>query len=208
MKKKKVGLTRPTADNLLQDLTKRAIETCILSKEESPYYVTKLAVFGSYLKGKNKMGDLDIFVEKRCKWNDREQMLNYFEKLPSNNGRGFLQRMAYHENVFYRILLRNNHSISLHDMRDNESMKKNDPNFNYHVFCQKTDLLYNIEERLNNLQKIIDIGISNAFTESTNILDERIEKLKMAQQLLQNTPDETLNDQQIADNIMSTLKIL
>ena len=190
MKKKKKGLTRPTADGLINDLTNRAIETCILSKEQSPYYVTKMAVFGSYLKNGNKMGDLDIFVEKRCKWNDREQMLNYFEKLPSNNARGFLQRLAYHENVFYRILKRNNHSISLHDMSEMQILMKNDPLFKYDVFCQKTDLLYNIEERLNNLQKIIDIGIANAFTESSNILDERIKKLNTARHLLQNTPDE------------------
>ena len=61
MPKKKVGVTRETADRLLDNLLTRAKE--IDADPQYLYGISRLAVFGSYLTAKDKLGDIDIAVE-------------------------------------------------------------------------------------------------------------------------------------------------
>lgn len=182
MKKKKIKITRDKATSYLKDLIGRAIETFYLPKEQVPYYATQMAVFGSYLNNeKDKLGDLDIFVKRECKWQDKREMVRYFANHPKNNARTYLQRMAYPEKIFCHHMINNSWAISLHDMEDMAIMNETYPDFKSFIFCEKEDLLQETNRWLNNLQ-----NFKNYETTPVRTIDERIERLKTARDILNN----------------------
>ena len=60
-RKKNVGITRAKADELIAALVERA--RAVDADPQYLYGVSRLAVFGSYLTSKEKLGDIDIAVE-------------------------------------------------------------------------------------------------------------------------------------------------
>ncbi|NBW16361.1 MAG: hypothetical protein EBR82_51105 [Caulobacteraceae bacterium] len=149
MKKKKINLTREKANRLLQDLVVQSIETLHLPKERMPYYTTSMAVFGSYMdNNKHRLGDLDIFVETKCKWPDEREMQIYFENHPDNKGRTILQRAAYPREIFYRFLKNGSTAITLHDMGDRQLMHESNPDFKSQTFCTTDEMILEIKDRL------------------------------------------------------------
>ena len=60
-RKKNVGITRAKADQPIADLVERAKE--VDADPQYLYGISRLVIFGSYLTGKEKLGDIDIAVE-------------------------------------------------------------------------------------------------------------------------------------------------
>lgn len=146
MKKKNLNLTREKANLLLLDLKNQAVEALTMSKEQMPYYTTNMAVFGSYLDPeKERLGDLDIFVERKCKWDDLDKMQRYFHDHPNNKARKILQRMAYGQEIFYRHLKNNSTAITLHDMGDRQLMQEFNPEFKCVCFLDEQQLILEIK---------------------------------------------------------------
>jgi hypothetical protein len=131
MKKKNVGLTRKKADQILSRLTGTADECYFENKCEVPYYASRIIVFGSYLTDKEKLGDLDVFIEKKCKWKYRGEMVDFFLNHPNNNERTIINKLAFPDNVFYRFLKQGSTSLSMHDISEMDAFLQKNPEFKY-----------------------------------------------------------------------------
>jgi predicted nucleotidyltransferase len=86
-------MTRSKADELLAMLLARVEKV-----NRDPQYlfgVSKLAVFGSYLTAKEKLGDLDIAVEIGPKNRVHEEHETLYQEQVSNEGRGNMIQQEY-----------------------------------------------------------------------------------------------------------------
>jgi hypothetical protein len=97
MPKKRVGVTRETADRLLDNLRTRAKE--IDADPQYLYGISRLAVFGSYLTAKDKLGDIDIAVELGPKERDPERHWKACDEQRKNGPRGqsFIESISWPE---------------------------------------------------------------------------------------------------------------
>ena len=157
MKKKNINLTRETANLLLLELKNQAVEALTMSKEQMPYYTTHMAVFGSYLdSNKDRLGDLDIFVEINCKWDNLVEMQRYFHDHPSNKARTILQRIAYGKEIFLRHMKNQSTAITLHDMADRQMMQESNPEFKCICFLDEQELILEIKYKNKCLQEVME----------------------------------------------------
>lgn len=127
-KKKNVGVTKVKAAKLIEELIERCEIANSLPKEEIAHKVKRLIVFGSYLSDKEKLGDLDIFIELESKWEELSEELDFFSDKRPYNG------LRYFENskVITKMFLKNKKkSYSLHDFWEFERMSKENPDFKY-----------------------------------------------------------------------------
>ncbi len=72
MKKKNIHLSRKKAEELLNGVIERAKQINASPDSEYMHWVTKIAVFGSYLTDTEKLGDVDIAVEILGRWNPND----------------------------------------------------------------------------------------------------------------------------------------
>src|SRR6185503_5583585 len=75
-RKKAIGLTRKTADELIRKICATAER--INADKNMSRVIVKLTVFGSYLSDKEKLGDLDIAAEYDFRYPDANG--NYSDK--------------------------------------------------------------------------------------------------------------------------------
>lgn len=119
-KKKNVGITKSTAEVLVKELIERAKFGNELPKEEMPFRVLKLEVFGSFLTDKEKLGDIDIAFEMECKYLPPDQMYADYSKKSVKAVVSSLKAWP-----FSIMFLRNNKkSYSFHGMSDLEALEK------------------------------------------------------------------------------------
>jgi hypothetical protein len=76
-RKKRVGVKKSTAIKLVEQLLLRIEEANSLPKEEVPRYIDKVAIFGSYLTDKSKLGYIDLFIEYSTKWKSYSEELDF-----------------------------------------------------------------------------------------------------------------------------------
>lgn len=141
MKKKNVGVTRNKATKILENLIARATECYFECKYEVPYYPTQIFVFGSYMGDKDKLGDVDVFIEKMCKWRELDRMFDYYQYHPDNKTTGYLNRLAYADNVFYRFLKNRSKSLSMHSLHELPVLKKQDPLIKYEKIWDISEII-------------------------------------------------------------------
>lgn len=118
-KKKKINLTRFKADELLAKLIERAKIINSAPDTQFTHTVNKLAVFGSYLTDKEKLGDLDIAVEIKGRWSrdnaqEFREMLFKCEGINEDNSRTFMGRLFFPERKLMKFLKNRSTAISLH----------------------------------------------------------------------------------------------
>lgn len=134
MGKKNVNITRKKADELILKLLERAKEiNTSTDKYKYPYKVKRIIVFGSYLSEKEHLGDIDIFYERAERWEDRGEMIDYFQDKSTSND--FLTRL-FHADILFKQQLRQGHkSYSFHEIEEFNALikenKKLRKKFNY-----------------------------------------------------------------------------
>jgi predicted nucleotidyltransferase len=118
-KKKNIGLTRRKADELLEKVIQRAFEVNSAPDTEFLHTIKRIAVFGSYLTDKEKLGDLDIAVDLENRWT----FGTFDEKLKNLSGldqKSYFERLFWPETKLWRFLKQRSTGISLHEWRDIE----------------------------------------------------------------------------------------
>ena len=127
-KKKRVGVKRETATQLLEDLVKRA--KFINGSDAFLYWVRRLEVFGSYVNSsKSKLGDLDILVElvRRERDYDTYQKLAFQQacrEAPPSWRYDFLKRLLWAELKVLRALKDRHAALSLHGHEEADDLKR------------------------------------------------------------------------------------
>jgi hypothetical protein len=118
MPKKRVGVTRETADRLLDNLRTRAKE--IDADPQYLYGISRLAVLGSYLTAKDKLGDIDIAVELGPKERDPERHWKACDEQRKNGPRGqsFIESISWPELRVIQALRVRHSSFSFHEYRE------------------------------------------------------------------------------------------
>lgn len=109
-------INREKADRLIAELLERVRE--INGRDELAYKITYVGVFGSYVDGKNDLGDIDIAYE--MEWRDPsrkpvEYNRERFEASGRASGSFFLE-LYYGAHEVKKILKARNRYISLHTM--------------------------------------------------------------------------------------------
>lgn len=118
-KKKNIGITKSSAENLIKELIERAKLGNELPKEEMPFRVLKLEVFGSFLTDKEKLGDIDIAFEMECKYLPPHQMYSDYSNKNVKASMSVLKAWP-----FSIMFLRNKKkSYSFHGMSDLENLE-------------------------------------------------------------------------------------
>lgn len=123
-RKKRVGITRAKADELVRDLVQRAQEV-----NQSPDYlygVTRIEVFGSYLTDVSHLGDIDLAVtlEPKCsgaEWKRREERER--KQAPPSYRRDFYKLLYWPYERVLRALRARHSAFSFHSPSDLESLK-------------------------------------------------------------------------------------
>lgn len=122
-KKKNINLSRKKAEELIKGVIERAKQINASPDCEFIHRVTKIAVFGSYLTGKDKLGDIDIAVEIEGRWvgipgMDGIKLRKMKDIICENDGKVFSWDVAqqnYPYNKVFLTLKKRSTGISLHD---------------------------------------------------------------------------------------------
>ena len=122
-RKKNVGITRARADELIAALVERA-----KAVDADPRYlcgVSRLAIFGSYLTGKEKLGDIDIAIEVGPKQRHPPTHWELVEVQRQEAPRGNMVERLFWPELKVRKALRERHAaFSFHDYDELERMEK------------------------------------------------------------------------------------
>ena len=122
-RKKNVGITRAKADHLIAALVERA--KAIDADPQYLYGISRLAVFGSYLTGKEKLGDIDIAVELGPKERHPPTHWKLAELQRQESPRGGMLEMLDWPESKVRKALRGGHTaFSLHFYDELERMEE------------------------------------------------------------------------------------
>lgn len=116
-------IKRDKAELHMQEL----LQTCYSINNEldiykAPMFIKNLIVFGSYLSEKERLGDIDLFVEFHIRWEDKRQMVNYFAKMynsRANRNLGYYYTCAQHH--MYKLLRNKKNFFSFHEMDEYET---------------------------------------------------------------------------------------
>jgi predicted nucleotidyltransferase len=117
-------LSRSVADRLLKEFL---VRVGIVNDDPSWLYrIGKVVIFGSYLKGQEWVGDIDVAIrlDRRAEFAERwPEMLLAKAEVAANRGRrfrGFLDRLAWPETEVRRYLRGGVRWLSLHDWTKEE----------------------------------------------------------------------------------------
>jgi hypothetical protein len=122
-RKKKVGITRARAGELIAALVERA--KAVDSDPQYLYGISRMAVFGSYLTGKEKLGDIDIALELGPKERDPPTHWKLAEEQIQAAPRGNMIERLYWPQSRVRNALRDRHkAFSFHEFTELEAMEK------------------------------------------------------------------------------------
>jgi len=136
IKKKNIGVTRKTSEKIIEKLLERINHLNSLDKLECCHYISKVILFGSILTDKEKLGDIDVFIELKEKFDKSERMKMsklYSRLAPSNCN--FVERMSYFEINTWKLLKNKSKSLSLHAMWEFEELI-NEPGFKYEIIFE------------------------------------------------------------------------
>jgi predicted nucleotidyltransferase len=122
-RKKKVGITRAKAKELIAALVERA--KAVDADPQYLYGVSRMAVFGSYLTGKEKLGDIDIALELGPKERHPPTHWKLAEEQAQEAPRGNMVEMLFWPQLKVRKALRDRHgAFSFHEFTELEEMEK------------------------------------------------------------------------------------
>src|SRR5438270_2426196 len=123
---RRLGITRSTADRLVAGLVKRAQEI-----DANPAYlfgISRMAVFGSYLTEKVRLGDIDIAVEFGPKCRDRElhnqKCEEQFNSEKPARRVDLIAELFWSERKTNKALRQGHTSFSFHEYRELVEMKE------------------------------------------------------------------------------------
>lgn len=129
---------RSTADKILNEVISRA-EAIRAGKLPFAWNVSKLVVYGSYLRDVETLGDLDVAVEFAPRLADAQEQRKLWDERctsPHNPKRG-LERTLWPRDEVWRFIKNRQRTISLHEFEDFLHMEK-DANFAYRVLIGDT----------------------------------------------------------------------
>jgi predicted nucleotidyltransferase len=123
-RKKNVGISRQSADKAIAALVERA--NAVDADPQYLYGVSRLAVFGSYLTSKEKLGDIDIAVELGPKERHPPTHWKLVEEQRQAAPRGSMIEQLYWPEHRVMTALRGRHpAFSLHTYDELERMEEN-----------------------------------------------------------------------------------
>ncbi len=127
--KKVLNISRKTADRIVSEVVERAKEINAAPYPKFMHFVKKIAVFGSYLTDKEKLGDVDIAVllERRregdCgKHCDPQDDFYECVRMHNKNVYGFFQVMDFPYTIARQTLRNKSKSLSIHEYDELERM--------------------------------------------------------------------------------------
>jgi hypothetical protein len=117
------AITRLKANELLSDLIERA--KAINEKEDLVYIVERIKVFGSYLSGKELLGDLDVAVKLTRRYHGADFTNKNEERImiASQNGRrfaNFIDQISWPHTEVMLLLKTKKKGLSLHNEDEDE----------------------------------------------------------------------------------------
>jgi len=122
--KKHVGVTRAKADELIAALIERV--KVVDADPQYLYGVSRLAVFGSYLTDKSKLGDIDIAVELGPK--ERRTSLHWqlceAQRAEAPGHYGSIERLFWPERRVWKALRDRHSAFSFHEYGELEQLEK------------------------------------------------------------------------------------
>jgi predicted nucleotidyltransferase len=122
-RKKNVGITRAKADELIADLVERA--KAVDADPQYLYGISRLAIFGSYLTGNEKLGDIDIAVELGPKERHPPTHWKLVEVQRQGAPRGnMLQQLYWPEQKVQQALRDRHKAFSIHTYDELERMEQ------------------------------------------------------------------------------------
>jgi predicted nucleotidyltransferase len=138
--KKALNISRKKADQILSEVVERAKEINASPYPKFMHFVTKIAVFGSYLTDKEKLGDVDIAVlfERR-----EESVGEHFPEharecieIHKKNVSDWMQMMFFPDKIVRQTLQNRSKSLSIHSYDELDRMVR-DWNTPHQVIYQK-----------------------------------------------------------------------
>ena len=126
--KKVLNISRKTADRIVSEVVERAKVINASPYPKFMYFVKKIAVFGSYLTDKEKLGDVDIAVllerKEECERGNWEDDADECIRIHNKNVYNFFQVMSFPEKIVYQTLRNKSKSLSIHQYDELERMIK------------------------------------------------------------------------------------
>ncbi len=126
-------ISRKTAQDALEGLISRANE--VNANPKYLYSISSVVVFGSYLNGKQRLGDLDVAIELSPRIDDRDDLAKATLRYAQVSGRRFgniTEEISWAETEIYQVLKARRRTLSIQPWYSFLRMeKKND--FQYKV---------------------------------------------------------------------------
>jgi len=146
-RKKAIGLTRKTADELIRKICATAER--INADKNMSRVIVKLTVFGSYLSDKEKLGDLDIAAEYDFRYpdangnySDKQRALD--DKIRESDPRDYpmtiVARVCYPELLVLKTLKGGSRAISLHSQSELDAMIEEFPETKHKVIWTRNEV--------------------------------------------------------------------
>ncbi len=124
--KKVLNISRKTADRIVSEVIERAKEINASPYPKFMYFVKKIAVFGSYLTDKEKLGDVDIAVllerKEECERGNWEDDADECIRIHNKNVYDFFEQMYFPEKIVRQTLRNRSKSLSIHQYDELERM--------------------------------------------------------------------------------------
>lgn len=126
MGKKALNISRATADRIISEVVERAKEINASPYPKFMHFVKKIAVFGSYLTDKEKLGDVDIAVllerrEDGVKDDWHENAIECIE-IHNKNVSDWFEQFHFPEKIAKQTLRNRSKSLSIHEYSELERM--------------------------------------------------------------------------------------
>ena len=128
MNKKTLNISRKTADRIVSEVIERAKEINASSFPKFMLSVKKIAVFGSYLTDKEKLGDVDIAVlwerRKECEKGDWHTNALKCIEIHKKSVPDWFQQFDFPHMIVRQTLRNRSKSLSIHAYDELERMAK------------------------------------------------------------------------------------
>lgn len=138
-KKKALNISRKTADRLVSEVVERAKEINASPYPKFMHFVKKIAVFGSYLTDKKKLGDVDIAVLlelRRSELCDLQKDSAECVNIHNKNVYSWFEMMGFPDKIARQTLRNKSKALSIHQYDELERMIE-DWNTPHKVIYQK-----------------------------------------------------------------------
>ena len=124
--KKTLNISRKTADRIVSEVVERAKQINASPYPKFMHFVEKIAVFGSYLTDKEKLGDVDIAVKLKRRKEDKhpDPLHDAYECIRLHNKRvpDFFQAVSFPETIVKQTLRNKSKALSIHQYYELEEM--------------------------------------------------------------------------------------